>query len=70
MDSPRSAFFSFKKEKKTFLLTFFLMCSKKLHQNDKLVHDCIESWETWDGLRAFPWREFGILLEELLPFAA
>ncbi len=24
----------------------------------------------WDGLRIFPWREFGILLEELLPFAA
>jgi hypothetical protein len=26
--------------------------------------------ETWDGLRTFPWLEFGILLEELIPFAA
>jgi phosphoribosylamine-glycine ligase len=27
-------------------------------------------WETWDGLRTFPWREFGVLLEEMIPFAA
>ena len=26
--------------------------------------------ETWDGLRTFPWREFGNLMGELLPFAA
>jgi len=26
--------------------------------------------ETWDGLRTFPGREFGVLLGELLPFAA
>jgi len=26
--------------------------------------------ETWDGLRTFPWKEFGIVLEELIPFAA
>lgn len=29
-----------------------------------------ELWETWDGLRTFPWREFGNLMGELLPFAA
>lgn len=26
--------------------------------------------KTWDGLRTFPWRELGVLLEELIPFAA
>jgi hypothetical protein len=26
--------------------------------------------ETWDGLRTFPWREFGVILEELISFAA
>ena len=39
---------------------------------DKLiaVSDPPRCWETWDGLRTFPWREFGFLLEELMPFAA
>lgn len=39
---------------------------------DKLVavSDHPKCRETWDGLRTFPWREFGSLLEEMIPFAA
>jgi len=39
---------------------------------DKLiaVSDHPRCRETWDGLRTFPWREFGDTLGELLPFAA
>ncbi len=34
------------------------------------VSDHPKRRKTWDGLRTFPWREFGVLLEKLLPFAA
>ncbi len=34
------------------------------------VSDHLKCRKTWDGLRTFPWREFGVLIEELLPFAA
>jgi hypothetical protein len=34
------------------------------------VSDHPKYWETWDGLRTFPWREFRIFIEEMIPFAA
>jgi hypothetical protein len=28
-----------------------------------------EKRKIWDGLRTFPWREFGVMIKELIPFA-
>ncbi len=34
------------------------------------VSDHLVYRETWDGLRTFPWLEFGVIIEEMISFAA
>ena len=48
-------------------ITMFI---NRLYIVEKLAWNGLRNRETWDGLRTFPWREFGVFLEELLPFAA
>ena len=38
----------------------FQSSNKKKHPNGWFFH----LWKTWDGLRTFPWREFGCALGE------